>query len=79
MPIFARAAGTKLPGLGKYGDQRSLAQEGRLAAHVGPGDQPQPVVRAERQIVGDEALAASRSAASTTGWRPPSISRQVGR
>ena len=45
-------------GLGEHRDQRGLAEEGRLAAHVGAGDQPQPVVRAQREVVGDEALAA---------------------
>ena len=50
--------GDEAAGLREHGDQRGLAQEGRLAAHVRAGDQPQPVVRAEREIVGDEALAA---------------------
>ena len=54
--------GDEAAGLGEHGDQRGLAQEGRLAAHVGAGDQPQPVVGPERQIVGDEALAGCRAA-----------------
>ena len=32
--------------LGEHGDQRGLPKKGRFAAHVGPGDQPQPVVGA---------------------------------
>ena len=59
MPTVAAARGHEASRLGEHGDQRSLAQEGRLAAHVGAGDQPQPVVRTEPEIVGDEALAAA--------------------
>ena len=57
---MARGGGDEAAGLGEQGDQRGLAEEGRLAAHVGAGDQPQPVVSAERAIVGDEALARCR-------------------
>ena len=55
--------GDEASGLDEDGDQRRLPQEGRLAAHVGTGDQPQPVVAAERQIVGDEAFAGFRQSA----------------
>ena len=58
MPILARARRDEAAGLGQHRDQRRLAKEGRLAAHVGAGDQPQPVVGTERAIIGDEALAA---------------------
>ena len=45
--------------LGEHGDQRVLAQEGRLAGHVGPGDQPDAaglagVAGAEIAVIGDE-------------------------
>ncbi len=45
--------------LGKQDDQGILAQEGRFAAHIGPGDQPQPRVFRQGTIVGDEARAIS--------------------
>ncbi len=60
MPILARAAGNIAAGLGEQGGDRHLAQEGRLAAHVGPGDQPQPVARSERAVIGDKPLALGR-------------------
>ena len=76
MPDLGARRGNEAAGLGEHGDQRGLAQEGRLAAHVGPGDQPQPVVaaRARRSLATNRSPAAV-SALSTTGWRPPSISR----
>ena len=40
--------------LGQHGDQRVLAQEGRFTGHVRAGQQPQPVVRSEVAVVGDE-------------------------
>ena len=64
MPSLAHAAGTKLPawaptprraGGGREGGGPAL--DGRLAPHGRSGDQPQPIVRTDRQIVGDEALA----------------------
>ena len=57
MPILARVGGDVAAGLGEQRGERDLAEEGRLAAHVGAGDQPQPVGRPKRDIVGDEALA----------------------
>ena len=67
--------------LGEDGDERVLAEEGRLAGHVGAGDQP--------DVAGVVAVAgrdrnrwrrrrrrrSPRSACSTTGWRPPSIAK----
>ena len=49
-------------GLGEDGDQRVLAEEGRLARHVRAGDQPDAprlaaALGAERAVVGDEGLA----------------------
>ena len=49
--------------LGEDGDERVLAEEGRLAGHVGAGDQPDVagiarVLRAEVAVVGDEGAAA---------------------
>src|SRR6185437_996895 len=44
------------PGLRQDRDQRRLAKKGRLAPHVRPGDQPQPIVAAHRQIVRHEPL-----------------------
>jgi hypothetical protein len=40
---FRAARGDEAAGLGEHNDQRRLAQEGRFAAHVRPGDQPQAV------------------------------------
>ena len=57
-PEPGAGGGDKGAGLGKDGDQRGLAEERRLAAHVWAGNQPQPVVRSEREIVGNEAVAA---------------------
>ncbi len=48
------------PCLRQQQDQRVLAQEGRFAAHIGPADQPQPVVLRQHAIIGDEALIAAR-------------------
>ena len=45
-------------GLGEQDDQGVLAQEGRFAAHVRAGDQPQPRVFGQGAIIGDEARAA---------------------
>jgi len=42
-------------GLGEDGDQRVLPEEGRLAGHVGAGDEPQPALRPEVAVIGDEA------------------------
>ena len=79
-PSFARCGGHEAARLGEHDDQRVLAQEGRLAAHVRAGDQPEPVVGSDS----GRSLATKRSpdlasAASTTGWRPPSTSRQARR
>ena len=41
-PKRGAGGGDEAAGLGEQHDQRVLAQEGRLAAHVGAGDQPQP-------------------------------------
>ena len=73
-----RSPGTKLPACAKHGDQRVLAQKGGFPAHIRPGDQPQT----RRLRTGMQSLATKRSpdaatAASTTGWRPPSTSKQA--
>ena len=73
-PICAACAGTKAAHLRQQRDQRVLPQEGRLARHVRPGQQPDRgvVARGQVAVVGDERLApAACSARSTTGWRPP--------
>ena len=70
--------GHEAAGLGEHRDQRVLAQEGRFAAHVRAGDQPQP--RRFGQAADRwrrSARRPARSAASTTGWRPPSTSKQA--
>ena len=74
-PICAAAAGTKRAHLRQDGNQRVLPQERALAGHVGAGQQPEPpVVAARSQSLGDEGSGMRRiSAASTTGWRPPSM------
>ena len=63
--------------LGEHGDQRVLAQVGRLAAHVGAGDEedaPPGLRRPERsQSLAMKAPPSRFSAASTTGWRPPTM------
>ena len=59
-PSVARRRGHEAARLREHRDQRVLAQEGRLAAHVGAGDQPQPRVLGQPAIVGDEALARRR-------------------
>ena len=41
-PSVAARRGHEAAGLREHDDQRVLAQEGRLAAHVRAGDQPQP-------------------------------------
>ena len=69
--------GNEAARLREHGDQRGLAQEGRLAAHVGAGDQPQPVVRAQAQIVGDEPLAGIAERAFDDRVASASISRQA--
>ena len=62
MPIWADVAGTKEPICARIAYQRVLAQEGRLAAHVRAGQQPDrpvPVAGPRRQIamIGDEGAA----------------------
>ena len=74
MPIVGLLGRHEGAGLRHHRDQRVLAQEGRLAGHVGAGQQPQAPLGAELAIVGHEARPPWRSsAASTTGWRPPSM------
>src|SRR3546814_10360349 len=46
--------------LREHDDQRVLAQEGRFAAHIGAGDEPEARLFRQPAIVGDEALAACR-------------------
>ncbi len=52
------ARGHEGPGLRQHGDQRVLAQEGRFAGHVGPGQQPDRGRLGGGQIavIGDESL-----------------------
>lgn len=42
--------------LRKNHDQRILSQEGGFAAHIGAGDQPEPVFGTQTAIVGDKGL-----------------------
>ena len=56
MPMRRRLGRHEGAGLRQHGDQRVLAQEGRLAGHVGAGQQPQPPLGAELAIVGHEAV-----------------------
>ena len=64
-------------GLGEQHDQRRLAQEGRLAAHVRAGDQPQAIVGTQRDIIGDEALAGFGKRALDHRM-PPALDLQAG-
>ena len=48
-------------GLCHHRDQRVLAQEGRLAGHVGAGQQPQPALGPEVAVVGHEAASPPRT------------------
>ena len=56
-----RATGRNEPTcLREQHNQRVLAQEGALAAHVGSADQPQPVIRRQTAIIGNKPLAFRR-------------------
>ena len=57
-PKVARGRGNVRARLREQGDQGVLAEEGRLAAHIRAGHQPQPAVLRQPAIIGDEALAA---------------------
>ena len=77
--------------LRQHGDECVLAQEGRLAGHVRAGDEPDARLRhfvkagrhrlargASTQSFSMKAPAlAACNACSTTGWRPPRISKAV--
>ena len=43
--------------MGQHNDQRALTEEGGLAAHVRACDQPESIVRAKAQVIGDEPIA----------------------
>ena len=61
-PSVALVGGDVAAGLGEHRDQRVLAQEGRLAAHVRAGDQPQPRSSRDRP----QSLATKRSPVCAT-------------
>ena len=80
-PICARLRRHEAAHLRQHGDQRVLAQEGRFARHVRAGEQPD-AARASSAGGGERSQslamngAPSRdSACSTTGWRPPSMTK----
>ena len=59
-------------GLGEYGDQRVLAQEGRFARHVGAGDQQDaPGLVTNRCVIGRRqvAIVGNERAAAISGQR----------
>ena len=53
-PIVARFRRHRQAGLGEHDDQRVLPQEGRLAGHVGTGEQQHTLVRREVAVVRHE-------------------------
>src|SRR3546814_21120101 len=61
--------------LREHDDQRVLAQEGRFAAHIGAGDEPEARLFRQPAIVGDEALAACRSEEASGGKEGVSTGR----
>src|SRR3546814_6808705 len=64
-------------GLGEDRDQRVLAQEGRLARHVGTGDEPEAPFRPEVAIVGDEASGVRRLQRLLDHGMPPAGDREA--
>jgi hypothetical protein len=71
-PIRASEAGTKEPAVGHQDDERALPQVGRLAAHVGSGEEHDLAgCRVQSAVVGDER--GSRCTSSITGCRPSLI------
>ena len=64
--------------LRQHGDQRVLAQEGRFAGHVRAGEEPDFACiprRRDRSALATNGVPSRASACSTTGWRPPSITK----
>ena len=78
-PILAARAGTKRAHLRHQRDERRLAQERGLAAHVGAGEDQQRAAGlvAHAQVVGHERVGAAR--APSPGWRPSTYVELVAR
>src|SRR3546814_19984756 len=64
-------------GRGEVRDQRFLAKEGRLARHVGTGDEPEAPFRPEVAIVGDEASGVRRLQRLLDHGMPPAGDREA--
>ena len=68
-PSVARGGGHERAAVREQRDHRRLPHVGRLAAHVGAGDDQQPALGREPRSLGMNVS----TCASTTGWRPPRI------